>query len=375
MAHADEAGVTADAGLHSDRFLDGLSQRGYRDIAAVPCSYLAPLLSRAFERPDIGYLAATSEGEAVSVAAGAWLAGRRFLVIMQNSGLGDALNPLASLCIPYRVPVLLLISVRGEPGTQDEQHHDVMGGATTAILAAAGIDFAWLPADAADVDAVLDRAMRHVARSDSPFALLVRKGAFRAAIPPPSPIGGAFTRLEAIRWLRAQIAADRTIVTTTGLTGRELQLAGDRASHLYLSGAMGCASGVGLGLALSGKPAIVLDGDGAALMRLGTMVAIGSGRSLDLLHIVFNNGVYGSTGGQPVAAAPSFAAMARLFGYAATECDSLDGLAAAFGALEQIVGPRLIEVRVAPDSAPPAPRIALPLPDLALRTRAALRQR
>lgn len=360
--------------LDPDLFLDTLSRQGYRDVITVPCSYLASLLQRAFERSDIGYHPAASEGEAVSVAAGAWLAGRRFVVIMQNSGLGDALNPLASLCLPYRIPILLVISVRGEPGSQDELHHEVMGRATCEILTAARIGFDWVPNTAADLEKAINRAMRYISETGSPFALLVRKDLMCAvdAQPMIAPARAVLTRLEAIRWLREQIAEGRTIVTTTGLTGRELQLAGDRASHLYLSGAMGCASAVGLGLALSGKPAVVLDGDGAALMRLGTMASIGSERSLDLLHVIFTNRTYASTGGQPTPPTPSFAAMARLFGYATAECDSLDGLAAAFTAVEMIAGPRLIEVSVGPDPTLPAPRIALQLPEIAVRTIAAL---
>lgn len=359
--------------LDPGRLLEALSRRGYRDIVTVPCSYLASLLHCALERSDIGYHAATSEGEAVSVAAGAWLAGRRFAVIIQNSGLGDALNPLASLCLSYRIPVLLVISVRGEPGSQDEPHHDVMGRATCEILTAAGIGFDRVPAAVAELDMVLDRATQHMDETGGPFALLVRKNVLSPASVrcTTAPAGAPLTRLEAIGWLRERIAEDRTIVTTTGLTGRELQLTGDRANHLYLSGAMGCAGAVGLGLALSGKRTVVFDGDGAALMRLGTMASIGSQRSLDLLHVVFNNGAYASTGGQPTTPAPSFAAMARLFGYAAAECGSLDGLAAAFAKVEKVAGPRLIEVRVGPDPAPAAPRIALQLPEIAARIIAA----
>src|SRR5918911_4549104 len=98
--------------LDPDLVIDTLLARGWREMAAVPCSYLKPLLERTARRHDIDYFPATCEGEAVSVAPGSWFAGRRVVVAMQNSGLGDALNPLASLCLPYGIPVLLLITVR-----------------------------------------------------------------------------------------------------------------------------------------------------------------------------------------------------------------------------------------------------------------------
>ncbi|MEU6479060.1 phosphonopyruvate decarboxylase [Streptomyces sp. NPDC047017] len=368
--------------LEPDLVLDTLSARGYHEMAAVPCSYLKPLLERAARRPDVVYFPATCEGEAVSVAAGAWFAGRRVVIAMQNSGLGDALNPLASLCLPYGVPVLLLVSVRGEPGTRDEPHHDVMGRTTSRILTDVGIAHAWLPTDPAGFARAIEEAERTMDASRRPYCLLVRKGAFRegaATVPPEqrvpdqaTPAGETLSRAEAIRWLRERMPNEQVVVTTTGLTSRELFATGDRPTHLYLSGSMGCAAAVGLGIARSGpRPVAVFDGDGASLMRFGTLVSVAASTP-DFLHVIFNNGCYDSTGGQPIQGSVPFAATAELLGYAATAyCASPAELQPAYDKLMAQPGPRLLEVKVTTDPVP-APRVQLALPDIATRLRALL---
>ncbi|MFJ5173117.1 thiamine pyrophosphate-dependent enzyme [Streptomyces griseoviridis] len=369
--------------LDPDAVLDTLLAHGYRELAVVPCSYLKPLLERAAQRPDIVYFPATCEGEAVSVAAGAWLAGRRVVVALQNSGLGDALNPLASLCLPYGIPVLLLVSVRGEPGTRDEPHHDVMGRTTARILDDVGIRHAWLPSDPDGFVRAIEEAECVMETTRRPYCLLTRKGSFRD-VPVPVPLARTapdrlpstaptLSRADAIRWLRARLPEEQVVITTTGLTSRELYAAGDRPTHLYLSGSMGCAGAVGLGMARSGRrPVAVFDGDGAVLMRFGTLVSAAASAGPDFLHVVFNNGCYDSTGGQPIQGSVPFAATAELLGYAATACcDSLAELPPAYDKVTAQPGPRLLEIKVTTDPVP-APRVPLALPEIATRLRALL---
>jgi phosphonopyruvate decarboxylase len=339
-------------------------------MAAVPCSYLKPLLERTARRHDIDYFPATCEGEAVSVATGSWFAGRRVVVAMQNSGLGDALNPLASLCLPYGIPVLLLITVRGEPGTRDEPHHDVMGRTTGRILDDVGISHAWLPTKPEGFAGAMDEAEREMAASRRPYCLLIRKGSFQERAPEKTAKDPQtrLSRADAIRWLRARMPDEQVVVTTTGLTSRELYATGDRTTHLYLSGSMGCAGAVGLGIARAGRrPVAVFDGDGAALMRFGTLVSAAASAPPDFLHIVFNNGCYDSTGGQPIQGTVPFAATAAILGYAATaRCASEGELRLAYDKLMAQPGPRLLEIRVTTDPVP-APRVPLALPDIATR--------
>jgi phosphonopyruvate decarboxylase len=147
----------------------------------------------------------------------------------------------------------------------------------------------------------------------TPYCLVMRKGTVAPApAPPPFPVrrigasraappnGPAASRAEMIRAVQAAAGDRDAVLATTGYTGRELFAAADRPNQLYLVGAMGCASSVGLGLALQ-RPdlrVIVLDGDGSALMRLGALAAIGYQRPANLVHIVLDNGMHESTGGQ-----------------------------------------------------------------------------
>jgi phosphonopyruvate decarboxylase len=140
------------------------------------------------------------------------------------------------------------------------------------------------------------------------------------------------------------------IVATTGYTGRELYMVADRPQHLYQVGSMGCAAGMGLGVAVNAdRPVVVLDGDGAALMKLGTLGAIGAYAPKNLIHIVFDNGAYESTGGQPtVSPTVDFAAAALACGYpSGFACDGLDGFEQAVKAALAKDGPHLVHMKVA----------------------------
>ena len=113
--------------IEADDFLGPARQKGFDFYTGVPCSYLTPLINRVINDPANRYVGAASEGEAVAIAAGAWLAGRRTVVMCQNSGLGNAVNPLTSLNAPFRIPTLLVVTWRGQPGLEDEPQHAMMG--------------------------------------------------------------------------------------------------------------------------------------------------------------------------------------------------------------------------------------------------------
>src|SRR5262249_40008840 len=124
----------------------------------VPCSFLTPLINGALSRPALSYIGAASEGEAVAIAAGAWLAGRNTVVMSQNSGLGNALNPLTSLNAPFRIPTLLVMTWRGQPGISDEPQHEVMGGITHKLLSVIGVENQAFPRTAQELPAALRHA-------------------------------------------------------------------------------------------------------------------------------------------------------------------------------------------------------------------------
>src|ERR1051326_1500200 len=150
--------------LNADTFLNHCHDRGVRFITGTPCSYLKPLINAAIDDERFLFRDAVNEGDAIAMAAGATLAGKRAVVMFQNSGLGNAVNALTSLCYPFRVPMLIVVTHRGEPGGEhDEPQHELMGRITTALLDTMGIPWERFPSDPANADAVLRRAFARMA--------------------------------------------------------------------------------------------------------------------------------------------------------------------------------------------------------------------
>ena len=333
----------------------------------VPCSFLTPLINRTLSDPSLHYVGAASEGEAVAIAAGAWLAGRQTAVMCQNSGLGNAVNPLTSLNQPFRIPTLLVVTWRGQPGLKDEPQHALMGRITQSLLDVIEVPHARFPDDTAALDAALDEARAVMERTSLPFALVMEKDsvaeealdqAVRSLPTPGRRVDlqeGAErpTRLALLEQVLSDVPDDVPIIVTTGKAGRELFTLADREQHLYQVGSMGCASPMGLSVAATtGRRTVVLDGDGAALMKLGSLATIGAYQPPGLLHVLLDNGVHDSTGGQAtVSPGVDFAGVALSCGYAAAfTCDSLPGFASAFGQALAISGPCLVHARIRPGS-------------------------
>ncbi|WP_078588787.1 MULTISPECIES: phosphonopyruvate decarboxylase [Streptomyces] len=360
--------------LDAEEVVAAFRAAGFGPFTGVPCSYLGPVISCLESRHPDDYLIAANEGEAVAIAAGARLAGRRPVVILQNSGLGNAVNPLTSLCHTLRLPVLLLVTWRGEPGTPDEPQHELMGRITPGLLSAMDIRNELLPDTGELLAERLRAAAAHMDATGLPFAFVVPKGAVAPLPRPPrqpSGDGSALLRSEAIGHVMRLVGDRALVVATTGKTARELERDQDRPGNLYVVGSMGCASSVALGVALHApsRQVVVLDGDGAALMRLEAMATIGRTAPPNLLHVVFDNGAYESTGGQPTGSAHvDFAAVATACGYRhAADVTTAEGLAQALSRQPAGDGPSLLRVHVAPYSDPGLGRPALPPPASAAR--------
>ncbi len=352
--------------IEADAFLDAAAVRGTTFYTGVPCSYLTPLINRVASRPSVPYVGAASEGEAVAVAAGAWLGGRGACVMMQNSGLGNAVNPLTSLNHPFRIPALLVVTWRGEPGRKDEPQHTLMGRVTGALLDTIEVPHGAFPQDAAGIAPILDAAAAAM-EAGRPYALVMHEGSVREdgldePRRPPLPPGTRAdlcahgerpARAALLERLLGALPPDAAVVATTGKCGRELFTLADREQHLYQVGSMGCASGMGLGVALAtGRRTVVLDGDGAALMKMGTLATIGAQQPAGLLHVLLDNGVHDSTGGQATASpGVDFSAVALACGYrAAWACDDAPGFEAALRAALATAGPVLVHARIQPGS-------------------------
>ncbi len=353
--------------IPADAFLDRARARGFDFYTGVPCSFLTPLIDRTISHPSLAYVGAASEGEAVAIAAGAWLAGRRTVTMCQNSGLGNAVNPLTSLNHPFRIPTLLVVTWRGRPGLGDEPQHALMGQVTAALLETVAVPHAPFPIEDSAVVPALARAERAMEADGLPYAFVMEKGSVRNdgldQPAPPARTRGALedfreggrppSRAAVLRRAQALAPREAALIATTGKTGRELFTLEDRAQQLYLVGSMGCAAAVGLGVALNcTRTVLVLDGDGAALMKLGTLATVGSSAPANMIHAVLDNGVHDSTGGQAtVSPNVDFAGVAQACGYArAFRCDSARGFARAFEAALAAPGPTFIHTRIAPGS-------------------------
>jgi len=349
--------------IRADDFIAPAKAAGFDTWAGVPCSFLTPFINAVIDDAEMSYVSAANEGDAVAIASGAALAGRRSVALMQNSGLGNAVSPLSSLNWVFRIPVLLIVTLRGEPGLADEPQHELMGQVTTQILDDLQIPWDWFPRSAGEVEGALTVAQWHMDRSGLPYAFVMKKGsvektALRSQWRPTTaprasdaallgPFEPRLSRQEALREVIAQTPPDEALVIgTTGYTGRELFALEDRPNQLYMVGSMGCASSFALGLAraLPDWRVVVADGDGAALMRMGNFATIGAYGGANLQHLLLDNGVHESTGGQStVSPAISFAGVARACGYRSAEAGSDAAALRAF--LGRREGPALLHFR------------------------------
>jgi phosphonopyruvate decarboxylase len=374
--------------IRAECFLALARERGFGLYAGVPCSYLEPLINGVIDSDRLRYVGAANEGDAVAIATGAQLAGMRSVALFQNSGLGNAVNPLTSLNDTFRVPVLLITSLRGDPsGDGDEPQHAQMGSITGDLLSLMGIPWEYLPGQTEALPAVLDRAVHHMDEAGRPYALVMRKGTAEprglasAARPrsrrpaPQEPLPQpTCRRRELLDVVARAVERDDVVIATTGYTGRELYAIGDRENQFYMVGSMGCAVSLGLGIALvrPERRVIVLDGDGAALMRLGALATVGHEGPPKLVHVLLDNGVHESTGGQAtVSRSIDFRGIAAACGYrcvfGASTPDELGSILKA-----RAEGPVFVHAPILPGVEASLPRPKLTPPEVAGRLRAHL---
>lgn len=317
--------------------------------------------------PSTHHIITANEGSAVGLACGSYMAtGRPSLVYLQNSGLGNIVNPIMSLAVPgvYSLPMLLLIGWRGEPGKRDEPQHRIQGPATPGILAALGIPFQTLPDYLEGATQALETAKRYMETARGPYALLVKRQTFLPYSLPKKNDGvegnPTLTRENALDMVLKHFHNRDVVVGTTGMLSRELfelrAKRGDGHERDFLTvGGMGHASSIALGIALqqTNRTTFCLDGDGAVLMHMGFLANIAACRPSNFKHIIFNNGTHDSVGGQPTVAGDnkqfSFSKIAQGCGYKHVMIASNENeIDEAMKKLRQIQndGPVLLEIRV-----------------------------
>lgn len=361
--------------MRAEWLIQELRKRGIGHFVGVPDSTLSEFC-RCLERHYGEYHEVpANEGAAVALAAGHYLAEQKpSLVYMQNSGIGNAVNPICSLIHEkvYRIPVLLFVGYRGEPGKKDEPQHVFQGEITIPLLKQLGIDCAVIGGETPEneMEEILNRAFR-VLEERKPYAVVIKKGTFEkeAAKNPAddwmgmradsrfdAEISYTMKREDAIRIFSEYLNEEDAVISTTGKISRELyeQLDGQKGSHsqAFLTvGSMGHASMIALGFAKSRpeKRVYCLDGDGAAFMHLGAMAFIGENHPKNLIHLILNNKAHESVGGMATGAVHTdWKRVAQSVGYRHTYAVKNETeLKLALGECRELTGPVLIEVKVA----------------------------
>lgn len=345
--------------MDASAFLDCLIDQKVSFFTGVPDSYLHGFCSDLTMRDDSSNVVAANEGNAIAVAVGHYLStGSIPLVYMQNSGLGNAVNPLASLaCKPMLgVPMILLVGWRGDPWHPDHVQHELQGKATPKILEDLDIPFKILGEEGFSADEASEWAVSEARAIGAPVALLAPKGVLSGSKNPVDDASYPLSREEAISVILGAVPSDAVFCATTGRTSRELfhlrESRGEAHSLDYLNvGSMGHASSVALGLAL-GKPGrriVCLDGDAAALMHMGALAVIPSLDVPNLLHIVLNNGAHESVGGQPsVGWEVDFTSMAEACGYETVgrPVSDVEGIVSAISELSECGKAAFLDVRI-----------------------------
>lgn len=366
--------------IEAREFLERARKLGFEWYAGVPCSFLTPFINYVIGDSSLNYISCANEGDALATAAGITAGGKRAVVMMQNSGLGNAVSPLTSLTYVFKIPVLLICTQRGAPGIADEPQHELIGRITGSLFDLMEVPWEPFPTQAVEIPKVLERANGSMRTKQTPYALVMSRGTVAPhaldSKPEKKNNTGAVrrcfswqddrpTRNQALqRIVELTPEKDTVLITTTGYTGRELFAIADRLNHLYMVGSMGCAPSLALGLALA-RPdlrVVVIDGDGAALMRMGNIATVGAYGGNNFTHILLDNEAHESTGGQEtVSPNVLFARIAEACGYpAVAEGDDLSLIGSLLGSY--LPGPRFLHLKIKRGTRKDLPRPSSPPP-------------
>ena len=341
-------------------FIDTLGNHGIDFFAGVPDSLLKNICAYIADNLDDKHnIITANEGAAVALAAGYHLAtGKVGCVYMQNSGEGNAVNPLASLTDKevYHIPVLLLIGWRGRPGIHDEPQHVKQGKITTGLLNVLGINYEVLNKEEDFAKRQIDKAINSIRTTGEAYALVVEKDTFDSyTLQNVIKNDLTLVREEAVQMVTKSLDKNDVVVSTTGMISRELfeyrEAAGDGHQNDFLTvGSMGHASQIALGIALQkpNRKIFCFEGDGAVLMHTGSMAITASKKPNNFYHIVFNNGAHDSVGGQPTVALDiDLPAIAKAVGYPSVfSVDNQNELAEVLSKITSFPTPVFLEIKV-----------------------------
>ena len=337
---------------------ESLKKSNVEFFTGVPDSLLKDFCAYVTDNTsDKQHIIAANEGAAVALAVGYHLAtGKIPLVYLQNSGLGNTINPLLSLADKeiYGIPMILMIGWRGEPCVKDEPQHIKQGRVQNAILEAIEIPYKILDATVDDIDGFINTLIQMAEYHGGPIALVIKASTFETyKLQKETSCNYEMKREDAIRSVLRSIKGNEIIVSTTGKTSREVfeyRVANGQGNQndFLTVGSMGHTSQIALGIALYTKHKVIcLDGDGSVIMHMGSLTIVGTSHAHNIIHIVINNGAHDSVGGQPtVGFEIDLVQIAKACGYSAAILITKEyEIAPAIDKLMKIPGPVLLEIR------------------------------
>ena len=350
--------------IEPENFYLALKEEGINFFTGVPDSLLKEFCLCVDDNVNKDkHIIAANEGNAVALAAGYYLADKSIpLVYMQNSGLGNAINPLMSLCDPdvYSIPMLIMIGWRGEPGVKDEPQHVKQGAIQIELLNAMDIPFEVISNQDSDFNSKIKNIIKRSKSESRPVAILIKKETFNNyKIKKIDSKSTLMNREEALEIILDSLHDDDIVISTTGKTSREIFEIRYRKKQKHEKdfltvGSMGHCSSIALGIAIA-KPerrVICIDGDGSMLMHLGSLTSIATTKPNNFIHILMNNGVHESVGGQETAAKHiDLSAIVSTFNVSdVTIVKNDEDLRVTINNLNSFSGSSFIEVKIKPGS-------------------------
>jgi phosphonopyruvate decarboxylase len=346
--------------IECENFYDLLSKESINFFCGVPDSLLKNFNTYIRDNvPEEKHIITSNEGGAIALAAGYHLAtGKIPLVYLQNAGQGNIINPLTSLIDKevYKIPILLLIGWRGEPGTKDEPQHKKQGNITLDLLDILGIPYSILSDDLDELKQSLKEAKKYMDEKNLPYAFVVKKGTFKEYKSFSDNKEDYELNLEeALNIIMKEIEKESIIISTTGKISRELfeyreKLKQSHKRDFLNIGAMGHSSQIALGIALekSKKRVYCFEGDGSLIMHMGSLAIIGQISPKNLIHIIFNNESHDSVGGPPTAGGIiNIAKIAENCGYRiAFRAKTKEELLEKLNKIKNNEGPSLLEIKI-----------------------------
>lgn len=341
-----------------------LASHGVEFFTGVPDSLLKEFCLCIDDRiPKDKHIIAANEGNAVALAAGYYLAQKSLpLVYMQNSGLGNAVNPLLSLCDPtvYSIPMLIMIGWRGEPGVKDEPQHLKQGKIQLKLLDEMDIPYEVISKNDVQFEKKISIVIETAKNECRPTVLLIKKGTFQKYGKEINKSDDQrMKREEALEIVLESLDDNAVVISTTGKTSREIfeirEKKGQTHEKDFLTvGSMGHCSSIALGISLAkpNRQVVCIDGDGAMLMHLGSLTSIASLKPKNFRHILMNNEVHESVGGQDTAAKNvKLSAIVEAVGSSKMfMAETITELKTNINDFMQGAGPSFLEIKIRPGS-------------------------